>query len=282
MNPKNIYCPPYEYLYIYYIQGVVKASSEKQLFLENYIGNWIEEDTSFLFFACSSLDRIDALLALQPELKLLDQFQMKYEEWCGGQFEVISISDIIIAPPWMHRISEIDKHPLWLDPGVVFGAGTHPTTYDCLNAIDRAFSILPIQTMIDIGTGTGLLSLFCARKGANKILALDLNPLAVQTAQNNIRINNLDSKILPVQGDANKLMCAPVDLWVANIHYDVLRPMVQSEDFFKNKMFIISGLLYSQSLKIRSILDNLPVKIIQTWEGTWFTCLGQSENIQNE
>ena len=49
-----MYCPPYEYWYIYYIQGIVKTSSEKQLFLEHYIGNWIEEDTSFLFFTCAS------------------------------------------------------------------------------------------------------------------------------------------------------------------------------------------------------------------------------------
>jgi len=277
MNSKNIYCPPYEYLYIYYIQGIVKASSEKQLFLENYIGNWVEEDTSFLFFTCSSQDRINDLLALQPELSLLDSFQMTYEEWCGGQFEVISIADMIIAPPWMHRISEIDKHPIWLDPGVVFGAGTHPTTYDCLHAIDKAFTLYPIQTMIDIGTGTGLLSLFGARKGAKQVLAMDINPLAVQTAQNNIRMNHLDKNVLPVQGDAKELMIAPVDLWVANIHYDVLVSMVQSDDFLKNKIFVISGLLYSQSLKIKFILDKLPVKIIQKWQGTWFTCLGQSE-----
>jgi ribosomal protein L11 methyltransferase len=275
MNPKNIYCPPYEYLYIYYIQGIVKAVSEKQLFLEHYIGNWVEEDTSFLFFTCSSQEKIDALLAVQPELTLLDSFQMTYEEWCGGQFEVISIGDIIVAPPWMHRISEIDKHPVWLDPGVVFGAGTHPTTYDCLQAIDRAFSLHSIQTMIDIGTGTGLLSLFGARKGAKQILALDLNPLAVQTAQNNIRMNHLDNRVLPVLGDAMHLMVRAVDLWVANIHYDVLISLVQSENFLQNKYFVISGLLYSQALKIRSIFDTLPVKIIQSWQGTWFTCLGQ-------
>jgi ribosomal protein L11 methyltransferase len=281
MNPKNIYCPPYEYLYIYYIQGIVNKSSENQLFLRNYIGNWIEGDTSFLFFTCSSKDQIDALLSHQPELTLLDSFEMTYEEWCGGQFEVIAIADTIIAPPWMHRISEIDQHPIWLDPGVVFGAGTHPTTYDCLQAIDMAFTFHPIQTMIDIGTGTGLLSLFGAKKGAKYVIAMDLNPLAVQTAQNNIRMNHLDHHVLPVQGDAFNLMIDPVDLWVANIHYDVLASLVQSDHFLQNKMFIISGLLYSQSLKIKSILDHLPVKIIQTWEGTWFTCLGQTETLKS-
>jgi len=277
MNPKNIYCPPYELLYIYYIQGIVTPASEKQLFLDHYIGNWVEEDTSFLFFTCSSNDRIDSLLALQPELTLLDHFQMTYKEWCGGQFEVLSIGDMIIAPPWMHRISEIDKNPIWLDPGVVFGAGTHPTTYDCLHAMDLAFSLYPIQTIIDIGTGTGLLSLFGARKGAKKVLALDLNPLAVQTAQHNIQMNQLDNNVLPVQGDANNLMASSADLWVANIHYDVLVSLVQSDNFLKNRMFIISGLLYSQSLKVKSMLDHLPVKVIQIWQGTWFTCLGQSE-----
>jgi ribosomal protein L11 methyltransferase len=276
MNAKNIYCPPYEYLYIYYIQGIVKASSEKLLFQQNYIGNWVEEDTSFLFFTCASQDKIDTLLSLQTELTLLDSFQMTYEEWCGGQFEVISIGDMIIAPPWMHRISEIDKYPIWLDPGVVFGAGTHPTTYDCLQAIDKAFSLHSIRTIIDIGTGTGLLSLFGARKGSKQIIALDLNPLAVQTAQNNIRMNHMDNIVLPILGDAMHLMIDVVDLWVANIHYDVLISLVQSDSFLRHKMFVISGLLYSQSLTIQSILEKLPVRIIQSWQGTWFTCLGET------
>ncbi|ETR71364.1 MAG: ribosomal L11 methyltransferase [Candidatus Magnetoglobus multicellularis str. Araruama] len=274
MKQTNIYCPPYEILYIYYIQGKVKALSEKQLFLSHYIGNWVEADTSFLFFTCESREKIDQLMAIQPELILLDSFQMTYQEWCGGQFEVISLADFIIAPPWMHKISEIDPRPIWLDPGVVFGAGTHPTTYDCLQAIDAAFSLYSIETMVDIGTGTGLLSLFGARKGAQRIVALDLNPLAVQTTQNNIQINDLDKHIFAVQADASHLVTKSVDLWVANIHFDVLISLVQSPEFIRHKLFVISGLMYSESLIIKDLLSKLPVKIIQSWEGTWFTCLG--------
>jgi len=268
--------PPYQNLYIYYIQGHVKPDIEKQLFIDNYIGNWIEEDTSFLFFAIPSEKRINELLKIQPELTLNDKFKMTYEEWCGGQFEIISLADIIIAPPWMSKITEVEKKPIWLDPGVVFGAGTHPTTYDCLLAIEKAFKIESIKNMIDMGTGTGLLSLFAARMGAQKILALDLNPLAAKTAQNNIVLNELNDKIIAIQGDARNFMSKKVDLWVANIHYDVMITLIKSEGFLQNKFFILSGLLPSEATKVRNTLKSLPVELIQSWESTnWFTCLGR-------
>ena len=268
--------PPYNNLFIYYIQGHVKSSSEKQLFINNYIGNWIEEDTSFLFFTRPSDNYINALLQIQPELVVNDTFQMTYEEWCGGQFDVISIADYIIAPPWLSRLSSLESNIIWLDPGVVFGAGTHPTTYDCLQAIKLAFDIHSVQTMIDIGTGTGLLSLFAARMGANKIMALDLNPLAVKTALNNANINHLNQSIIAVQGDARTVMWPPMDLWVSNIHYDILQTIIQSPDFLKHRLFVLSGLLPSEARKIMNILDNLSVELIEVWESNWFTCLGKT------
>ncbi|KPA11267.1 50S ribosomal protein L11 methyltransferase [Candidatus Magnetomorum sp. HK-1] len=268
--------PPYQNLYIYYIQGHVSPSVEKELFIENYIGNWIEEDTSFLFFTIPSEERIIELFKKQPELILNDTFQMSYEEWCGGQFEIISLADIIIAPPWMSKITALEKNPIWLDPGVVFGAGTHPTTYDCLHAIEQAFALQSIESMMDIGTGTGLLSLFAARMGAQHILALDLNPLAAKTAQNNISLNGLNDKILAVQGDARNFMSKAMDLWVANIHYDVLISLIQSQNFLQNQLFILSGLLPSEARNVKNVLKTLPVKLIQVWESTtWFTCLGK-------
>jgi len=265
---------PYKDLYIYYIQGKVPHASEKLLKSDNYIGNWIEEDTSFLFFTQESKRSVHDLLARQPELTLLDSFEMPYDEWCGGQFEVISISDLLIAPPWMPGISAIENNPVWLNPGVVFGAGTHPTTYDCLLAIDKAFSLAPIETMVDIGTGTGLLSLFAARKGAKKIVAMDLNPLASKTAHENVILNKMADKIVVTQGDARNLMVNTMDLWVANIHYDILVSLIQSSEFMNHQMFVLSGLLPSQALKVQEILDMLAINVIQTWENAWFTCLG--------
>jgi ribosomal protein L11 methyltransferase len=274
-NNTFLWAPPYHNLYIYYIQGQVKQESEKQLFKDHYIGNWIEEDTSFLFFTCPSENKIQALLKIQPELNVNDTFQMTYEEWCGGQFEIISMADYIIAPPWMPHLSSIEKNIIWLDPGVVFGAGTHPTTYDCLQAIQRAFNICSIETMMDMGTGTGLLSLFAARMGAKKILALDLNLLAVKTALMNSTFNHLNQNILTVQGDARTFMGPTVDLWVANIHYDILKSLIETSEFLQHKLFILSGLLPSEAKKVRDLLDKRPVEIIEVWDSNWFTCLGK-------
>ncbi len=85
---------------------------------------------------------------------------------------------------------------------MVFGTGTHATTRDCLEALELAFNSHHIESVLDLGTGTGLLALAAARLGCKYILAVDINLLAARTTQRNIRLNQLDDKILAVQGRA--------------------------------------------------------------------------------
>ncbi len=276
MSARIAYRPPYEALWIYYFKGRVDGDPLRGV--EEFIGNWEEEEDSFLFFAQPADARIQTLLAQQPHLRLQDRYQMSYEQWQGGVMAPILAGRLRVVPPWHPEAATPGGNDILLDPGVVFGTGTHPTTYDCLTAIQQAFGEAPVAKVLDLGTGTGLLALAAARLGARRVLAVDLNRLAVQTAQRNVRINQMQHQVLVAQGNAINFIDLPNDLVVSNIHYDVMRHLVSAEGFSHQHRFVLSGLLRSQARDIEYQLRRQPVAIVRRWEHeqTWFTYYGRS------
>ncbi|WP_083456182.1 50S ribosomal protein L11 methyltransferase [Desulfosarcina cetonica] len=171
-----------------------------------------------------------------------------------------------------------DDDTIVLDPGVVFGTGTHPTTQDCLEALELAFAAGSVETTLDLGTGTGLLALAAARLGCPKVLAVDLTLLAAKTAERNVRLNQLGGQVLVTQGDAEKFIDFTSDLVVSNIHYDVMKNLLDTTGFLKKKRFILSGLMRSEAARVESTLAGLPVKLLKRWnrDGIWSTFYGET------
>jgi ribosomal protein L11 methyltransferase len=279
---------PYGWLYIYYLEGCLNKGSTPSG--DDFIGNWEEDGQSFLFFKKPSPQTIHDLLKNQPQLKLQDEYRMSYEEWHGGPVQALRIGDIRISPPWetsTDRLTELanlrsdDREEvvdIVLDPGVVFGNGTHPTTNHCIEALDILFTMDRIDTVLDLGTGTGLLAVVAARLGSRCALAVDLNLLAVQTAKKNVELNHLEEQVLTVQGNAKNFVDLSSDLVISNIHYEVMKQLIGSKGFLRKKYFILSGLLRNQATQIESLLYQYPVVIIKKWvhEDVWYSYLGKS------
>lgn len=272
---------PYDILHIYYLQGKIPPEATRDL--TDFYGNWEEEDTSFLFFAQPSLAAVERLVEGLGSVELLDQYEMRYDEWQGDKVVARRIGRFLITPPWetstpqdVAMADTQDARPLILDPGVVFGSGTHPTTRDCLAAIELALADGSMRTAVDLGTGTGLLALALAALGCRKVLAVDRNLLAVQTAQRNVVANRMEAQVLVTQGDADKFIDARADLVVSNIHYDVMRRLLLADGFLAKKRFVLSGLMRSEARAVRHDLQRLGVKIIESWEldGIWTTFYG--------
>ncbi|MDF1592923.1 MAG: 50S ribosomal protein L11 methyltransferase [Desulfobacterales bacterium] len=143
--------------------------------------------------------------------------------------------------------------------------------------MEFAFGFDTFASALDLGTGTGLLALAAARLGCRKILAVDLNLLAVKTALNNIRRNRLENKIMAIQGLAQDFVNVEADLVIANVHYQVMKGLIASRGFLSKKGFILSGLLRSQARDIQAELSQKPVRIIKKWEleGIWHTFFGK-------
>jgi len=269
---------PYKDLYIYYLEG--RINSECNFFGNEFIGNWQEDDFSFLFFKNPAQDKIKKLLVAQPNLTLIDDYRMTYDEWHGKMPFSLRIGRFIINPPWETRENLQNGIEIILDPGVVFGTGTHPTTHDCMEALELAFDndCGQIESVMDLGTGTGLLSIAAAHLGSKKTLAVDINYLAATTAKKNIFLNGMEERIIPVQGSAQDFIRLPSDLIIANIHYDVMKLLINPEGFTNKKSFILSGLLRREAEEIDFQLSKLPVKIIKKWEfnGIWYTFFGKT------
>lgn len=261
-------------LFIYYIEGILPPY--QSFTAPGFVGNWVEDTFSFLFFTRPSKPRVSQLLKDYDGLTLLDEYTMSYAQWQGGAIEPVRIGRFLLNPPWIQASPSEHEISITLDSGVVFGNGSHPTTSSCLEAIGIACSGKKVRTMLDLGTGTGVLALAAARLGCEKILAVDFNYLATLTARNNVILNDLKQNIVVVNGRAEQHISTATDLLVANIHYDVMKELVVSTGFLQQKWFVLSGLLTSQAEKILDILRKQPVLILKKWseDQIWHTVLG--------
>lgn len=268
---------PYHDLYIYYLKGL--ADTDNKVMGDAFIGNWMEDGFSFLFFSKPSDDSVSDLIAEQEGLELVDNYTMSYADWLGEMPSTFNIGRFTISPPWetvdRFYLPSFGAYHIVLDPGVVFGTGTHPTTKDCLELMELAVRSKPLRAL-DLGCGTGLLSLAAAKLKCPSILAVDFNALAVTTTLRNICLNGLGDRITAVQGLAEQYIDTDADLLIANIHYEIMEKILRSEGFLNKKHFILSGILNSQADKVETALRNLPVEILEhrNTNGVWHTYYG--------
>ena len=191
----------------------------------------------------------------------------------------LRIENLLISPPWHRPKFAEGTFSMILDPGVVFGNGLHPTTRDCLKALcfirEKSF----LRRVVDLGTGTGILALAAAILGAEKVLAVDLNPLCVRTAAQNVILNGLEKKIEVFGGRAEDFVKDPVDLVIANIHYEVILNLLEKKGICDSDRLIISGLMRSQWREVIPELSKNRFGIVKEWdhEMTWFTILAERE-----
>lgn len=266
---------PYELLYIYYLEGIpaVDAWIEESAY---FLGIWEDETISFLFFSRPSDDIVKNIVSRNPGTCLIDKYEMTVEQWHGDKIKPYCLNRLCIYPPWEKPVlKDPETIPVILDPGVVFGTGKHQTTEDCLDLICRLVHRYKIDSMLDIGTGTGLLSLGAAALGCSRIMACDFNHLAVRTCLNNIRLNRFEKQILAFQARGEEVMSIHCDLLVANIHFDIMQHLVSDSEFLNKKFCILSGLLNSEAKKIidKLVQQNIPIVERRCPDGVWNTIL---------
>ncbi|NTV58427.1 MAG: methyltransferase domain-containing protein [Deltaproteobacteria bacterium] len=211
-------------------------------------------------------------------MKFLENYHFSYEEWQGAFSEPLRIDRFLIVPPWVDAVEGPGETKILMDPGLVFGTGLHASTRDSLKALSYVHFRSDIKKVVDLGTGTGVLAMASALLGAEQVLAVDLNPLCVQTATRNVQLNHLESRMEVKEGRAEDYAEEPADLMLANIHWDVLKSLLAREGFRKNLWIILSGLMRSHARDLEADLARYGLQIVKTWEdeATWYTMLVRS------
>lgn len=262
---------PGRWLYIYYLEGVPRPPLKLGA---DFIGNWQETESAFLFFNKPAQKIVDRLVHNQPHLVLMDHYKMTYAEWQGVSVDGFTVGEIYIRPPWIpsHNNAKVE---IILDPGVVFGNGNHTTTQDCLTALQQVWKKWWPQEVLDLGCGTGILALAAACLGADRVLAVDLNRMAVDMTHQNIMHNKLGRQILAVQGRAETMLSRPTDLLIANIHFAVMQQLIRQPAFQQHRHLILSGLLRSELKAVENELATQKIDLLQHWsnDGIWHTIL---------
>lgn len=190
------------------------------------------------------------------------------EEWANEwkkYYHPVKITDrLTIKPTWEEYTPTADELVIELDPGMAFGTGTHPTTTLCLRTLERV--IKPGDTIVDVGCGTAILSIACAKMGAESVLALDLDPVAVQVARENVELNGESDKITVRANDLLKGVDQKFDVVVANILAEIILLMTSSaRDVIKpDGTFITSGIIKEKADLVRADLEANGFRIVDT------------------
>lgn len=171
-----------------------------------------------------------------------------------------------IYPQWepLPDDSVAGNHVIRLDPGLAFGTGQHETTQLCLEAIETL--IKPGMGLLDLGTGSGILAIGAAFLGANPIVAIDNDPVAVRSAGENAALNDMADRIEFALGSAAAAPDRHYDVIMVNILAAVIMSMIEEEGLLElggpKTTFVFSGVIVQQQEQFLTFLQDHNVQVL--------------------
>jgi len=268
---------PYQNLYIYEISGEI--SNARNFLKQDFIGCWNEGKTSFLFFSQPHDEEVESFIK-KKEYLVLSRNILDYTAWqAGEELKPFQVGNLIISPPWEDVKVKKGQILVHLDPCVVFGTGYHPTTRSCLQATWEIYQKEKPKKVLDLGTGSGILALAAIKWGAEKVLAVDCNELAVETASRNVLSNGESERTEVRRGKAEDFINEKADLVCANIHLQVIESLLKKKAFFRKRWLILSGIFEKDTHEIERRLKQKSVRIVQRLqEKNWSTLVGLNQD----
>jgi len=212
-----------------------------------------------------------------PQMKLKIMCEEDWNKKWQIFFTTTKIGEhIVIKPSWEIFLPEEGDIVIEMDPGMAFGTGTHATTRMCLKAIEDLVlnGTKQINSMLDVGIGSGILSIAAAKLGVEEIVGTDIDSVALRYAKQNIEKNRVVDRI-EVPGYPLKKIEERFDLVVANILSDILiklRKDLQSH-LGDNGILILSGILDEDVSKVEKRFKSKRLSLIDIYRDTGWICL---------
>ena len=207
--------------------------------------------------------------SLEVHVTINDDTEWK-DRW-KEYFKPARISEsIVVKPTWEEYEKQDGDLVIEIDPGMAFGTGTHETTSMCVKMMEKYMD--KKDHVLDVGCGSGILSIAGALLGAEDILGVDIDPVAVEVSGENTALNKVDDVVTIQYGDLTKGIDYKADMVVANLMADIL--LILTKDVAKHLkpdgIYILSGILLEKEQLIADCLEENGFEILEIAEdGDW-------------
>lgn len=262
---------------------------------EKLLENDTEETKIMAYFSEEETNLPEKIAVIKEKIRNLTEFglsigsgtvelsNVNQEDWESAwkqYFKPVHVTDrIVVKPEWEEYSPQEGEIVIEIDPGMAFGTGTHETTSMCINQIEK--NLKAGDRVIDIGSGSGILSMAAVLLGAEKATGVDLDPVAVRVALENVELNNLQDKIDILHGNLTDVIREKADIVVANIMADIILMLLEDvREFIKDDgLFISSGIIQEKraAVEARLLEKNFSIVEVET-KGEWCAITAQKKS----
>ncbi|HWP95534.1 MAG TPA: 50S ribosomal protein L11 methyltransferase [Syntrophomonadaceae bacterium] len=218
---------------------------------------YFSEDGPTLEEIRSSLQRVNDNFAVQCRIMVNEVREEDWAETWKQHFHTFKVGErLVIKPSWEIHQPQAGEVIIEIDPGMAFGTGIHASTRFCLLFLDEFMQ--DGMSVIDAGCGSGILSIAAALLGADRVFSMDIDPLAVKIAVENVQLNKMEHIVQVGQGDISaELPDWQADIMVANIIAEVVVSLIPgaAKNLPTGGWFFGSGIIESQWLLVQEQLQ---------------------------
>lgn len=269
-------------------------SDKQQMFVDILPDGPKDDGIAYLnFYVEEGEDTTELLTRVREELDSLRDFmeigdctitesETEDKDWMNNwkqYFHQFYVDDILITPSWEEvKTEDQNKMIIHIDPGTAFGTGMHETTQLCLRQLKK---YVTSQTeILDVGTGSGILSIAALKLGAKHAVGTDLDPCAVSAVAENLEANDIPEdamkmilgNIIDDQAVQDQVGYEKYDIVAANILADVLVPLtpVICGQLKKGGIYITSGILDVKEKVVTEAVEKAGLEVVEvTYQGEW-------------
>ncbi len=259
----------FEIAHIDLIDEKLKARDKSTAIIHIYIS---EEDNPFETVAYLT-ERYNAVGIKHK----IDTVAVSESDWADNwkkYFKPIEVgSRLAVCPSWEQYNNKDGRTVIGIDPGAAFGTGTHDTTRLCLSVLDKYCS--DGKTILDIGSGSGILSIAAVMLGCEKAVGVDIDAMAVKVAKENAELNGVADCTEYVCGNLTEKISGKFDIVCANIVADVIISLCDNVLNFieHNGMFICSGIIDTRETDVLAKLSAIGLKVTERFESAGWVAL---------
>lgn len=277
-------------------------SDKKQMFVDILPEVGIDDEIAYLsFYIDSDVDSKELLQNIKIELEELRRFidigectieesQTEDKDWINNwkqYFKQFTVDDILIKPSWEEvKPEDNEKLMIQIDPGTAFGTGMHETTQLCIRQLKKY--ITSSTKLLDVGCGSGILSIVSLKLGADNALGLDIDPNAISASKENAQVNHIPEdkfeirigNILEDEGVQEGAGYDKYDIVVANILADVLVPLtpIILKNLKSGGYYITSGIIDMKEEEVVAAVKKSGLEVVEvTHQGEWVSVTAQKK-----